>query len=216
MKFKGFGWVVVLLVALSLIACKGPVKEQTTASVVPVVDPRADDLKAGIPEAIAGKIKVTPGIAKNWHGLQTLDEKIQQDIQALEGYFVEGQKGEKKKFFEMANLIAARYAVVSGKNYELMYGKDSAPFWQSVSAGDVTLEIKVATVYVSNVPGPHFNLPLTEDMKSKLMGRKDVYDAVAFVPMEIHIVAKTEKGELMHNDTYHMNLVYIHIWECPW
>lgn len=202
MKIRSFGWGIVCVVAFSLLAFSGQDK--------PV---QADRLLAQgeiIPGGLADKIVVSPGIDKKWHGLLTLAEQVAKDTDALKADF------NPARVDSMAKLLGARHAVISGKNYELLYGKDSAAFWSSVYSEGATLDIKVVQVYVSNAPGPHPALPFPKETIVKPPIGSKLFNAVAFVTVEFHIIKKTKQGAVLKNNTYSGELGYIHIVDCQW
>ncbi|MBM3312561.1 MAG: hypothetical protein FJY80_13770 [Candidatus Aminicenantes bacterium] len=205
MRNKGLSAVLVLAVALPFAACQKAKQPEPV-----VVDQRDFDMKAGIPEDIAGKLALSQGIDRKWPGLKTLAEKVREDLEVLRKHFA------RQEYEPMAALLGARFAVVSGKNYDLMYGRNSADFWKTVDSSGVTLNFVIASVYTSNAPGPHAELPVPAGTKLDYPREKKVFDAVAFVGVEIHVVAKTGPGGPAHNDTYFMELAYPHRWNCPW
>lgn len=212
MKIRGFGGVFLCVLALALFACQAQQKpseqaaaEKTEKAAEIVAPPQLD-----IPGLSNETLRVSPGIDKTWPGLKTLGERVQKDIDMLKAFF--GSSG----FDRMANLLEARHAVVSGINYEMMYGGSTSKFWPSVHSPGATLEIRIVSAFVSNVPGPHLRLPFPEESAVKLAAGKKLYNAVAFVSCEIHVISKTEAGVTLHNDTYFMDLAYRHQWCCVW
>lgn len=213
MKMKSLGWVFICVLTLALLACQTQQKpaEQPAAEKVEKSAETVAPLTPDIPGLGIGGLRVSPGIDSKWEGLFSLGERVQKDIGALEAYFATGMK-----FAEMDTLLAARHAVVAGANYEMIYGGTTEAFWKKVHSPGATLKIKVVSVYASNVPGPHLKLPLA-DMKSiKLVAGKKLYNAVAFVSCEIHVISKGMPGDTLHNDTYFMDLGYRHQWCCVW
>jgi len=200
MKFRSFGWGIVCIVALSLVTFSGQIK--------PTDPPQVQ--KEVISGVAADNIRLSPGINKNWHGLATLGKQILEDSQALKSYF------SGKQFDKMTALFHQRRGVISGKDYELMYGKDSLKFWNSVYSDGATLEIKVAMVYVSNVTGPHPLLPIPEEKVVKPTIPGKTFDAAAFVVVEFHVIKKTKEGAVLRNDSFPGELGYRHQWLCQW
>jgi hypothetical protein len=196
MKFRGFGWGMICFIALSLLTFSGQVN--------PTDKPPGP---AQIKLEQIGPVQLSPGIKKDWVGLDRLAEKINEDIKVLEAAF-SGQA-----FGKMAERLQLRHAVVAGKDYEMTYGRASESFWKSAYSEGASLQIKVAMVYVSNVMGPHPLLPFPEENKVIL---PKAFNAVAFVAEEFHIITKTKKGAVLHNDTYFCDLGYRHQWECQW
>lgn len=200
MKIRKFGWGIVFIGAVSVLIFSQQVKQADQPQMEMQV----------IPGGLADKIMVSPGIDKAWHGLASLGKQILEDNNMLQKYFSAG------KFDLMAALLHQRRGVISGRGYELMYGKDSQGFWKSLRSDGAMLEIKVAMVYVSNVTGPHPKLPFPEEKTLRLPMGKSAFNAVAFVAEEIHIITKTKTGSLLHNDTYFCDLGYRHQWDCQW
>jgi len=202
MKFKGFGWGIVCIFALSMLIFSGQVKQADQPQVQ----------KEVIPGGLADKIMVSPGIDKRWHGLATLGDQILEDIKALQKYFNAGKSG----LAQIETLLDQRRGVISSEGYALIYGKDSATFWSNRQAEGATLEIKVAMVYVSNVTGPHPKLPFPEEKTLKLPIGKGAFNAAAFVVVEYHLIKKTKEGTVLHNVTYPGELGYRHQDNCQW
>jgi hypothetical protein len=196
MRFRGVGWGIVCIIALSLLMFSGQVKQADK--------PQGP---AQIKLEQIGPVQLSPGIKKDWVGLDRLAEKIDEDIKVLEAAF-SGQA-----FGKMAERLQMRHAVVAGKGYEMTYGRASESFWQSVYSEGATLQIKVAMIYVSNVMGPHPFLPFPEEKK---VMRPTAFNAVAFVAEEFHIITKTKKGAVLHNATYFCDLGYRHQDNCQW
>lgn len=208
MKIKGFGWVFLCVLALALFACnqgqQNPAEQPATEKVgktPEIVAPAGPEIPGISPDMVF----VAPGIDKTWPGLAALGKQILSDTHSLEELFAKGDiKG-------IVGMLDARYAVVSGINYKLMYGKDSGPFWSGYRSGGATLAIKVVSTYVSNAPGPHLKLPLPKDVEIKAFPGKRLYDAFAVIVAEIRFASKTGI------DTIHyFNWEYGHQWCCVW
>jgi len=201
MKFRGFGWGIVFIIALSLLTFSGQVKQADKPQVQ----------KEVIPGGLADKIKLSPGIDKSWPGLASLGNQVLEDIKSLQKYFSAGKSG----LAQIEALLDQRRGVISVEGYALMYGKDSATFWGNRQAEGGTLEIKVAMVYVSNVTGPHPVLPIPKEAVKPPVGGR-TFDAVAFVIVEFHLIKKTKEGAVLHNATFSGELGYRHQDNCHW
>jgi hypothetical protein len=207
MKMKGRGWVGLCVLMLALFACQTQQKpaEQPAAEKVEKTAEIVAPARPEIPGITPDVVYVAPGIDKTWPGLVSLAEQIQKDVNALQGLFAKGDiKG-------IVGMLHARYAVVSGINYALLYGKDSSPFWSGFHAEGAALEIKVVSVYISNAPGPHLRLPPPKEAEIKALPGKKSYDAVAFVVVEIRFTSKAGIG-IVH----YLNWEYCHQWCCVW
>jgi hypothetical protein len=216
MRFKGLAVVLALLVALPLAACKKREQKMPETIIKEVVVAQKDlDLKAGIPEEFAGLLMLSPGIDRTWPGIRSLYEKVHKDLAALKSAFI-NRSFSQEQADSLPRLLQGRRAIISGKNFRLAYGRDSVDFWKSISPEGTDLSLKIASVYISNVGGPHPQLPSREPLEAKYKAEDNVYDAVAYVVVEIHAIAKTSAGQPVHNDTYEMVLVFPHRWNCPW
>lgn len=191
MKTHHAGLLIVCVLVLSLTACAAPPTPEETG-------------------LLAGKLTLSPGISRTWNGLKTLEDRLQRDIQTLQGLFEKGQHGE------MAMLLETRRAVITGIDYEKVRGIDSAGFWGKVHSGNVTLEIRIAHAYVSNVGGPHPKLPFPGEASIKVPEGKKLYNAVATIAAEIHIIERSEAGATLHNASYLLDVELLHQWCCVW
>jgi hypothetical protein len=209
MKFKSAGGVILCVLALASLAVLAQVKPSDPAA--PKKPESVEPQKIEVPGLGIDVLRISPGIDPKWKGLISLGERVEKDIAALEKHFSTG-----KNFAEMDGLLRARHAVVAGVNYEMMFGGTTAKFWSSIYTPGATLKIKVVSAFASNVPGPHFKLPLSPGVTPRIAAGKKLYDAVAFVAMEIHVISKPKPGDPMHNDTYFMDLGYRHQWCCVW
>jgi len=134
--------------------------------------------------------------------LDSLADQIKKDNEFLMASF------KAKDFEAMAKLYDERHGVISTRNYEIIYGKDSSKFWSGVWSQDKTLEFKLTAVHLRDLRAlqKETTKPLPEE----------AYDAVAFVTAEIHVVQKSVEGLVIHNDTDTHDLVYRHNGKCPW
>lgn len=179
MRFKCWALGVILLLSFSLTSVS------TQNQAVPTAGQEAKDLMAVIG-------KVPPTIKRE--ALASLADQIKRDNAFLSTRF------EARDFEAMAKLYDERHGVISTRNYQIIYGKDSEPFWGKVWGQGKTLEFKLVSVYVSGLPGPP----------------KEDFDAVTFVTAEIHVVQKTKEGSVMSNESYYQNLALRHSGKCPW
>jgi hypothetical protein len=196
MKFKGFGLGIVLLGFFFLLTFS----EQVQRPVQPPVKP----------DQLVKQMILSEKIDKRWPALIRLAEQISEDNAALQASF------QKRDFCAMADLFGKRHGVVSSRDYEIIYGKDSEVFWRTVWSEGATLDITTAMVYVSNVLGLRPGPVISRDKMGKLSFREATFDAVAFVAQEIHVISKTKEGAVLKNDTYFCDLGYRHQDTCHW
>jgi hypothetical protein len=205
MKLRAFGWVLLVTVALVLPACR---KEPAPADIQKAETAASETIQ--VPEFMAGKVEMTPGIDKTWPGLKTLAEQVEKDFKALQGLFIERQ------FTGMGQFLKARFADIAGPEYEILREEsDVNEFWAQKHTEGAALELKLARIYITNEGGPYPRLSALE-VREKPPAGKRLYDAVAFASVEIHIVSKDATGETLHNATYTMSLLYRHQWCCVW
>lgn len=208
MNIRRLGWVLSCVLVLAMSACD---RDQPAPAEQPAAEKMEKAAEAVAPAApqIPGlkpdMVFVTPGIDKVWPGLKSLAQQIQSDFEELEKLFAGGNMRG------IASMLDARHAVVAGINYELMYGKDSAPFWGIYRAGGAFLATRVISVYVSNEPGPHLRLPLSKEEKFNVLPGKMLFDAYAVIVVELRFTPKTGIGTV-----HYLNWEYGHQWCCEW
>lgn len=214
MKANARGWVILCVLALIFAGCQSQ-KKETEKPVVEQKEKTAETIEQ-LPPDILGigpqAVHLGQGLPPTWSALISLQEQIRKDIGALEGYF---KGGAVKQIEKIVELLSARSAVVSGFNYQLMYGNNSLGFWTKIHTEGATLKLKVVSIYVSLAPGPFPKLPvIPEELAKKMKPGYDLRDAIAFVAVEIHVITGAEAA--LHNDTYFMDLAYPHHWCCVW
>jgi hypothetical protein len=150
------------------------------------------------PEELVKQMTFREGLVIKDEAKLSLAKQIMADHDALKTHFQKGQ------FDLMSALLGKRRAVIAQREYNFIHGALSADFWKGVAADAKSLEIKTVTVYVSDVLG---------QFEAK---EKKIFDAVAFVTLEIHAIKKTEAGAVLHNDTFICDLGYRHQDTCHW
>jgi hypothetical protein len=187
MKQKGWALGIILLLSFSLTSVS--TQNQTLSR----PGQEIKDLMAAIG-------KVPPAIKEE--ALASLADQIKKDNAFLSSSFQAGH------FKEMAKLYDDRHGVLSIRNYEIIYGKDSEAFWGKVWSQGKVLEFKLGSVFVRGLPALR---KVTTTPPSA-----EEYDAVAFVANEIHLVQKDDQGSVIHNDTFYQDLAYRHNAKCVW
>jgi hypothetical protein len=150
------------------------------------------------------KMVLQKGMTKDMKVLEGLAAEISKDNDELARCF------ESRDFIAMAKIYKKRGGVIVSPDYERIPGSESAEFWQKVWEKGAQVEIRPVSIYLTNVIGERpANIFLGDRVEKK------IFDTVAFVIHEFHIVQKTE-GKNAHNSTVAASTIYRHQTDCVW
>lgn len=158
---------------------------------------------------IIKKMIMKEGMEKDIKKMQSLADQIRDDNDQLRSFFKEGD------FVSIAKLYKKHGATLVTPGYKKICGKDSAAFWKRARQEGAKLRFETVNIYLSDVTGEKTVQVRLIDSEGKMKIEDRIYDTVAFVLHEIHIVTEKE-GEVVHNATLLESRNYLHQDRCPW
>jgi hypothetical protein len=154
-------------------------------------------------------MKLKVGLKENADKMKSLADQILAD----NADFVQLFQG--RNFVGLAKLLRERGVMLTTPAYEKISGKESAEFWQNAWGENVTPEIQVTSILLSDALGTQTIHICVGDPMKEMKPDTVTYDAVAIVTWEFHLVSR-EKGSTGHNATVAVVGTYLHKTGCPW
>ena len=156
------------------------------------------------PKALTALVKIKPGLKVEARAIQALADKILEDNAYLAKSFGE------KDFIGTAKRLGERGASLVAHNYEKLWGKHSAEFWQASWKDGASLEVVTVGIMVTDIIGRQTVQKCLPDQSKMLFV---TYDLAATVVQEFHV---KEPAPAAGNRTMLCGLVYRHQDTCIW
>jgi hypothetical protein len=128
---------------------------------------------------------------------QSLAKKVYEDGIKLAGLFKEKGCGQMAKFLD------SLHAVLITPDYEIIYGKDSAAFWEKMWSPGAFLVFEPLNFHFSSALG----------VKTTKEG---TMNSAAFVAQRVGVVSKGEKEAVAHNQSVLLIMPGKHRNDCQW